>query len=36
MKRAHWDRLEKTARRVVAATLAELPAEIRGEAAGVP
>ena len=36
MKRAHWDRLEKAARHVVAETIAELPPEIREEAARLP
>jgi predicted Zn-dependent protease with MMP-like domain len=36
MKRAHWERLERDARRVVAATLAELPREIQSAARAVP
>ncbi len=36
MKQAHWDRLENTARRVVEATLAELPPELQAPARSVP
>ena len=36
MKRAHWDQLESTARRVVADTLAELPRELQSAAQSVP
>jgi len=36
MKRAHWERLEHAARRVVAETLAELPHEIQPAARAVP
>ena len=36
MKRAHWERLEAAARRVVAATLAELPRELQAAARAVP
>jgi predicted Zn-dependent protease with MMP-like domain len=36
VKRAHWDRLESTARRVVTATLAELPRELQSAARSVP
>ena len=36
MKRADWERLERAARRVVEATLAELPPEIQADARAVP
>jgi predicted Zn-dependent protease with MMP-like domain len=36
MKRAHWDRLESDARRVVEAALNELPPELQAAARAVP
>ena len=36
MKRAHWDRLERDARRVVEAALRELPRELQAPARAVP
>jgi predicted Zn-dependent protease with MMP-like domain len=36
VKRAHWDRLERDARRVVEAALRELPRELQAAARAVP